>query len=151
MWGRDYGACDVNSVALWIFSGMKGKGVKVMHTFGDHLWMIGDKREPPKIPVQFDIPVESDSEEPAEDQDAIRDGVDSEQMAEGDAPVDFPNVSELSLVEDADEGKEKDPISDVETMERLLHQCFMTALKKKLKDTELPILTSTFYRQGEVV
>lgn len=30
--------------------GMKGKGVKILHIFGDHLWRMGTKTRPPQYP-----------------------------------------------------------------------------------------------------
>jgi len=38
--------------------------------------------------------------------------------------------------------------SPEDEMNELLQMCFLLALKTKLKDKDLPILTSTFYRQG---
>ena len=47
-----------------------------------------------------------------------------------------------------DESFDDDGEDPQEKMDKLLHSCFMTALKTKLKDKDLPILASTFYRQG---
>lgn len=139
---------------------MKGKGIKIMHTFGDYLWMIGDKQEPPSIPVQRNLyPNEFLLEENEElvntSNHESSQGIASVEKQE-DAPTEDvdssnPNFSQLSLLEKDVDIEEKDSQTDVKIMEQLLNQCFLTALKKKIKDSELPILTSTFYRQGEIV
>lgn len=33
-----------------VAEGMKGKGVKILHIFGDHLWRMGTKTRPPQYP-----------------------------------------------------------------------------------------------------
>ncbi|KAL6119125.1 eif2d [Pungitius sinensis] len=116
-------------------SGMKGRGVCVLHAYMDHLWAFGDKSGPPSFP---------DAE--GEEQEA-----NGEDYEVKDQPC--SGIEELSLVEqeeqrgdeeeEADQGDQKMP---QETMDALLLQCFLHALKKKVKKSELPLLTSTFLR-----
>ena len=73
-----------------------------------------------------------------------------------DNPYDqaLSSVDQLPPAEEEDEDDqtcnvyEEEEENPVERMDRLLYSCFMTALKTKLKDKDLPVLASTFYRQG---
>lgn len=131
-----------------------------MHTFGDYLWMLGDKQEPPTIPVLSNHfpdeltfeeniwnPAVDESSTSAESEDKQENGSNHETST---LNQDISQLSQLDINADI-EDEANDLRTDVEIMEQLLNQCFLTALKKKIKDSELPILTSTFYRQGEIV
>ncbi|XP_039258867.2 eukaryotic translation initiation factor 2D-like [Styela clava] len=131
-------------------AGMKGKGIKIMHTFGDHLWMAGDKEQPPKIPMELGGEFPLVSENFQVEVDHFENGSESKIENENFDDSNIENVASMTLedcqkVEENLE-EEEDPRSQIEIMDELLHHCFMTALKQKLKDSELPILTSTFYR-----
>ena len=60
--------------------------------------------------------------------------------------TDYPTNANTSVEEDVSTAEESENV--LEKMNSLLHNCFFTALKVKLKDKELPIPTGTFYRQG---
>lgn len=131
-------------------SGMKGRGICVLHTYMDALWAFGDKSGPPTIP---------DSIETEEYVD--EGGCDPEnKLQEGEAGVQehcqevtdqvCTRVEELSLPDQTQQDEEKttenDQQSPQELMDALLFQCFLQALKTKVKKSELPLLTSTFLR-----
>lgn len=144
-------------------SEMKGKGVNILHTYLDQLWAFGDKTNPPVIPFT-NSPAQVEVEECEEGMKA--DG----QVSEGqDNPE--PNAVETSCQgmqelrladQDSEALKDKEPLEDVdqedideeendprspqEQMDALLLQCFLHALKAKVKKSELPLLTSTFLR-----
>ncbi|XP_026780886.3 eukaryotic translation initiation factor 2D [Pangasianodon hypophthalmus] len=140
-------------------SGMKGKGVNVLHTYMDQLWAFGEKTTPPVIPVtdpsvqaEADMDGEESGEEGMEDlaqESAV-------QKNSGTAAVESScqNLQDLSLGEgEKDEeteevqGEQEDSRSPQEQMDSLLFQCFLHALKSKVKKSELPLLTGTFLRK----
>uniref|UniRef100_A0A4W6EJ44 Eukaryotic translation initiation factor 2D n=1 Tax=Lates calcarifer TaxID=8187 RepID=A0A4W6EJ44_LATCA len=98
-------------------SGMKGRGVCVLHTYMDNLWAFGDKSGPPSLP---------DAE--SEGQGVYGDGCEADEEEEEKEEV------------------EKSCPDFTEIMDTLLVQCFLHALKSKVKKSELPLLTSTFLR-----
>lgn len=129
-------------------SGMKGKGVCVLHTYMDTLWAFGDKSGPPSLP------------DPTETEEDMNEGeCDSEnKLHKEDGEVEVQEVrdevctgvEELSLPDQIQQDEEKttedDQRSPQEVMDALLFQCFLHALKTKVKKSELPLLTSTFLR-----
>ncbi|XP_035236797.1 eukaryotic translation initiation factor 2D [Anguilla anguilla] len=148
--------------------GMKGRGVSILHTYMDNLWGFGDKTGPPSI-----LPVESEGNAEGEMEGEEQDVGECEGEPEGDPEGDLspdplcPNLQELSLApkegveeqgeeeereekEDQECGdedvEEEDSRSPQEQMDALLLQCFLHALKSKVKKSELPLLTSTFLR-----
>ncbi|XP_040007517.1 eukaryotic translation initiation factor 2D [Xiphias gladius] len=143
-------------------SGMKGRGVCVLHTYMDNLWAFGDKSGPPTLS-------DADSEghgmngeeyednEEDEEKEEVEKCVEEEQIP-GETVTDpvFSRIEELSLAEQEEEKGEKGNEEDdknqdeqktpQEVMDALLVQCFLHALKSKVKKSELPLLTSTFLR-----
>ncbi|XP_034028575.1 eukaryotic translation initiation factor 2D [Thalassophryne amazonica] len=145
--------------------GMKGRGVCILHTYMDHLWGLGDKSSPPPLPV-----AENEGEEMCEEDEEVNE---EDEAAEKCADVHSPGaphtnhvcggVEELSLAEHVEEKekrnsgegeeeekqeeeKQDDQKTPQERMDALLFQCFLHALKSKVKKSELPLLTSTFLR-----
>ncbi|GAA6082406.1 eukaryotic translation initiation factor 2D, partial [Tachysurus ichikawai] len=139
--------------------GMKGKGVNVLHTYMDQLWAFGDKSTPPVILVtdpsvqaEADMDRGESGEEGTEDLAQENEG----QNDCGTAAVESSrqNIQDLSLREEEKEedtedvqGEEEDSRSPQEQMDSLLLQCFLHALKSKVKKSELPLLTGTFLRK----
>ncbi|XP_051965004.1 eukaryotic translation initiation factor 2D [Xyrauchen texanus] len=148
-------------------SGMKGKGVNILHTYMDHLWVFGDKSNPPVIPVTnspAQVEGETEGEEYEEEEEGeVRDGqnnfepvktscqsMQEMRLEERDAEV-FKNEEMVQVKEGEDtDGEEDDSRSPQEKMDALLLQCFLHALKTKVKKSELPLLTSTFLRNHMV-
>ncbi|XP_034552244.1 eukaryotic translation initiation factor 2D [Notolabrus celidotus] len=146
-------------------AGMKGRGVCVLHTYMDHLWAFGDKSGPPLLP---DAESEGqglngeECEDDEEEEEKVKSRVEEEQIT-GEHFTDeaCSGVEELSLAKEEEEeeeeekgekdieeeeGSKEDQKMPQEIMDALLLQCFLHALKSKVKKTELPLLTSTFLR-----
>ncbi|XP_069580177.1 eukaryotic translation initiation factor 2D [Brachyistius frenatus] len=144
--------------------GMKGRGVCVLHTYMDYLWAFGDKSGPPSIPdaesegqsVNGEECTVSENEEEEEETDVQKFA--EEQQCPGGTVTDqvSSGFEELSLNqqerEEGEKGTEKeeenpnDEKTPQEIMDALLLQCFLHALKSKVKKSELPLLTSAFLR-----
>lgn len=133
-------------------TGMKGRGVCILHTYMDTLWAFGDKSSPPSISESVETEHNDTDEGECDPEDRVQ---------EEDAAVEVhcqelteevcTGVEELILPDqiqhDEDEEQtEDDQRSPQEMMDALLFQCFLQALKTKVKKSELPLLTSTFLR-----
>ncbi|KAI4823556.1 hypothetical protein KUCAC02_012137 [Chaenocephalus aceratus] len=110
--------------------GMKGRGVCVLHTYMDHLWAFGDKSGPPSLPN-----AECDGQEEYEEEYEVN-----------EMEMEEEEVVEKFVEEEQCPGETDDRKMPQETMDALLLQCFLHALKSKVKKSELPLLTSTFLR-----
>uniref|UniRef100_A0AAY4CYA9 Eukaryotic translation initiation factor 2D n=1 Tax=Denticeps clupeoides TaxID=299321 RepID=A0AAY4CYA9_9TELE len=126
-------------------SGMKGKGVNILHTYMDHLWSSGDKSVPPPLPATVDkelmegeggegVEVGGEDDEVGEERQKQNGETGSCSGPEGDPAC--PGLQE--------------PILEEKQMDALLLQCFLHALKTRVKKSELPLLTSTFLRNHMV-
>ncbi|KAM9350372.1 eukaryotic translation initiation factor 2D [Symphorus nematophorus] len=138
-------------------AGMKGRGVCVLHTYMDNLWAFGDKSGPPSLP---------DAESEGQDMNEEEREVEEEEVGKREEEEQNPSetmtdqacsvIEELSLAEQEEDKGEKDNEEEEtnqddqkmpqEIMDALLLQCFLHALKIKVKKSELPLLTSTFLR-----
>ncbi|XP_033982599.1 eukaryotic translation initiation factor 2D [Trematomus bernacchii] len=143
--------------------GMKGRGVCVLHTYMDHLWAFGDKSGPPSLPNaecdgQEEYEEEYEVNEMEMEEEEVVGKCAEEEQCPGETVTDqaCSGVDALSLAEQEEEkgekgneeedGNQDDQKMPQETMDALLLQCFLHALKSKLKKSELPLLTSTFLR-----
>ncbi|XP_040594084.1 eukaryotic translation initiation factor 2D isoform X2 [Mesocricetus auratus] len=129
------------STAQMLSSGLKGKGFSVLHTYQDHLWKSGDKSSPPAIAPLAVNPTDSNEEKV----DLGLQGNLSCLTLEGEEEnrkVHHPEASE-----DTSSGAQSQDSLDgkllQEQMDELLHQCFLHALKSRVKRADLPLLTST--------
>nr|XP_006995388.1 eukaryotic translation initiation factor 2D isoform X4 [Peromyscus maniculatus bairdii] len=129
------------STTQMLASGLKGKGFSVLHTYQDHLWKSGDKSSPPAIAPLAVNPTDSNEEKV----DPGLHGNLSSLTLEGEGEnrkVHHPEASEDTssgaLSQDSQDSK---PLQ--EQMDELLHQCFLHALKSRVKKADLPLLTST--------
>ncbi|XP_038127240.1 eukaryotic translation initiation factor 2D [Cyprinodon tularosa] len=143
-------------------SGMKGRGVCVLHTYMDYLWAFGDKSNPPSLPDEDDKVEDSNHEksEVDEKEDGEYDvGKGTEEQQSSDETITDQiccGLEELSVTEKKEDqvegsnGNEEENQDEQKTpqeeMDALLLQCFLHALKSKVKKSELPLLTSTFLR-----
>ncbi|XP_019123305.1 eukaryotic translation initiation factor 2D [Larimichthys crocea] len=140
--------------------GMKGRGVCVLHTYMDTLWAFGDKSGPPSLPDAESEGVNGEdcevSEEEEEEVQCVQEEHTPSEKMTGEA---CSAIEELSLTEvdqeeeKAEKGNEEEEGNQdcpkgmsQEIMDALLLQCFLHALKTKVKKSELPLLTSTFLR-----
>uniref|UniRef100_A0A665T0C4 Eukaryotic translation initiation factor 2D n=1 Tax=Echeneis naucrates TaxID=173247 RepID=A0A665T0C4_ECHNA len=137
-------------------SGMKGRGVCVLHTYMDNLWAFGDKSGPPTLldaeskgqRVNEDESEEEEEEEKEgeeKEKKEIEKNVEEEHGSAYGTATDHvcPDFEELGL---AEKNEEEDEKCKEGIMDALLVQCFLHALKSKVKKPELPLLTSTFLR-----
>lgn len=149
------------STAEMCSAGMKGRGVCVLHTFTDHLWAYGDKSFPASIPDTETSGEEVDvsGEESGEEEESEEQATDAGELTKSpggqgidqDTQQACTEVEELRLTEEC-EGEKEEEInldeqkSPQEEMDALLLQCFLHALKSKVKKSDLPLLTSSFLR-----
>ncbi|KAM4737281.1 eukaryotic translation initiation factor 2D [Anableps anableps] len=144
-------------------SGMKGRGVCILHTYMDYLWAFGDKSNPPSFPNEDEEVEDANGEkcevsEKENDTDDVVGKCVEEQQSSGETVTDQAccGFEELSLTqkeenkvesinEKAEENQDEQKTPQ-EEMDALLLQCFLHALKSKVKKSELPLLTSTFLR-----
>ncbi|KAF7655650.1 hypothetical protein LDENG_00053060 [Lucifuga dentata] len=140
-------------------AGMKGKGVCVLHTYMDHLWALGDKSGPPSFhDAEGERPglpgEEGDVSDKEEEEKCVK--LEEEECPSEKATNEAcSGVEELTLTEQEEEKEEQgneeeenhnDQKTPQEMMDALLLQCFLHALKRKVKKSELPLLTSSFLR-----
>ncbi|XP_064605248.1 eukaryotic translation initiation factor 2D-like [Liolophura sinensis] len=132
-------------------SGMKGKGVKICHIVGDELWSVGDKSEPPVLPdPDFDQQSDVDQDGLPEKSEEVP-TVESLNLEAGDPVANGEcegaegGVEEVEPSEEA--ASEPEPVTyTTADMDEFLFEAFMTALKTKVKKSDLPLLTSNLYR-----
>uniref|UniRef100_A0A4W4DY28 Eukaryotic translation initiation factor 2D n=1 Tax=Electrophorus electricus TaxID=8005 RepID=A0A4W4DY28_ELEEL len=123
-----------------ISSAMKGKGVNVLHTYMDQLWAFGDKTAPPVIPVaDGSVQVEGG----VEGLDSGGEGKEEVMKCEGEES-EGPRGTQVAVLELPCQNLQDLSLGQ---MDSLLFQCFLHALKIKVKKSELPLLTSTFLRK----
>ncbi|XP_056130384.1 eukaryotic translation initiation factor 2D [Lampris incognitus] len=144
-------------------AGMKGRGVFVLHTYMDHLWAFGDQSGPPNLSGDNQSETVNGEEYDVETEEALDENVEALEQFSGTADDQVmeqpcPGIEELSLVEHHQEKENECRCSEEaevnqdeqktpqELMDALLLQCFLHALKSKVKKSELPLLTSTFLR-----
>ncbi|KAI3357610.1 hypothetical protein L3Q82_016022, partial [Scortum barcoo] len=157
------GTAAVSSAEM-LSLGMKGRGVCVLHTYMDNLWAFGDKSGPPSLPVAETEGQGVNGEECEVGEEEAEKSVEEEEEKEEEEGRRRPGnevtdqacsgVEELSLTEQEEEKGEKaneeekegNPDEQREIMDALLLQCFLHALKSRVKKSELPLLTSTFLR-----
>ncbi|XP_059509355.1 eukaryotic translation initiation factor 2D isoform X2 [Stegostoma tigrinum] len=178
-------------------TGMKGKGVTILHTYLDLLWAFGEKTSPPVIPHMYHDPgpirdqLEEEEEEEGEGEKKEEVAADADGIGNVTADLDSleedtPDLRSLCLnleTESEHTSSATVRVSDRETydgeivdlkevaedienhqhlendqnatkiigtvqeqMDELLLQCFLHALKFKVKKADLPLLTSTFLK-----
>ncbi|OWF44770.1 Eukaryotic translation initiation factor 2D [Mizuhopecten yessoensis] len=157
-------------------SGMRGKGVHFIHMLGDELWAYGDQSQPPLIPDAAAVKdIDSFAEEGggAGNDCAAGDGTDREMSNHVRSLCVEDDVNRSSLTnnqvgnhgdnikgatggnhgDNAESAKAGDPDvsasvgSGTDEVDALLDRCFKCAIKASVKDSDLPLLTSAFYRQ----
>ncbi|CAL8276057.1 unnamed protein product [Boreogadus saida] len=152
------------STAEMCSAGMKGRGVSVLHTFMDNLWAYGDKSCPALISDAETTGGEvlnrdenNEEGESGEEQETnvgeLSDcpngqGVDQE-TEKACAEVEGLRLTKCESENTNEEEEEvnlDEQISPQDEMDALLLQCFLHALKSKVKKSELPLLTSSFLR-----
>ncbi|XP_077013726.1 eukaryotic translation initiation factor 2D isoform X2 [Tamandua tetradactyla] len=141
------------STAEMLMSGLKGKGFSVLHTYQDHLWQSGDKSSPPSIASLAPDPPDVSDEKSSDQADPTLQGnvqplslQGEEERGEAHQECEEKALSEASEDTSAGELNQDTPDSKSpqEQMDELLQQCFVHALKCRVKKADLPLLTSIF-------
>uniref|UniRef100_S4RKB7 Eukaryotic translation initiation factor 2D n=1 Tax=Petromyzon marinus TaxID=7757 RepID=S4RKB7_PETMA len=135
------------STAQMVAAAMKGRGIIVLHTYLDHLWAFGDKSHPPLIPHRCALdPDERQRGGPASAESESRaDGSEDFTVVHRFSKTKVVYCSPTSLSEFFAEF-EKSPCKSLNPeMDELLLQCCLRAIKCRLKKSDLPLLTSTFF------
>ncbi|XP_066117606.1 eukaryotic translation initiation factor 2D isoform X1 [Saccopteryx bilineata] len=142
------------STSEMLTSGLKGRGFSVLHTYQDHLWRSGDKSSPPSIAplaldppelseekgsVQADPTLQGDMRHLTLEREEEENGEDQEMCGAKTLPEASEDPSVGDLNPEPTDGKTLQ-----EQMDELLQQCFLHALKCRVKKADLPLLTSTF-------
>uniref|UniRef100_A0A8C9Q1V0 Eukaryotic translation initiation factor 2D n=1 Tax=Spermophilus dauricus TaxID=99837 RepID=A0A8C9Q1V0_SPEDA len=130
------------STAEMLTSGLKGRGFSVLHTYQDHLWRSGDKSSPPSIaPLVLDPADLSEEKVDSTFQEDLRClTLEGKEEENGEVPLSeaSEDTSAGVLSQDSTDSR---PLQ--EQMDELLQQCFLHALKCRVRKADLPLLTST--------
>ncbi|KAK2498626.1 hypothetical protein MC885_011613 [Smutsia gigantea] len=138
------------STAQMLTSGLKGRGFSVLHTHQDHLWRSGDKSLPPCIaPLTLGAPDLSEEKGSVQATSALQG--DLRRLTLEGEEEENREAQQTSLSEVSEDPSISSPAPGPpdgktlqEQMDELLHQCFLHALKSRVKKADLPLLTSTF-------
>ena len=143
-------------------AGRRGKGVKILHCYGDQLWQSGTRVELPSLgpPEGLDFLNNSEENQYESDDDESESANNDEENKETDDQEAVEDSSE-DKINDAEkalesvkleevEGEENEAPADdrspQEIMDELLENAFLQAWKTSAKKAELPMLTSNFFR-----
>nr|XP_045003335.1 eukaryotic translation initiation factor 2D isoform X2 [Jaculus jaculus] len=131
-------------------SGLRGRGFSVLHTYQDYLWQSGDKSSPPAIaPLAVDPTDLSEEKVDLTLQGDLRNlALEGEEengrahraCGEQSLPEASEDTTSRTLNQESSDSK---PLQ--EQMDELLQQCFLHALKSRVKKADLPLLTSTLF------
>ncbi|XP_033618118.1 eukaryotic translation initiation factor 2D isoform X3 [Fukomys damarensis] len=134
------------STAEMLAAGLKGRGFSVLHTYQDHLWQSGDKSSPPSIAPPLPDATDVSEEKVQGDMRglALRGEEGNGEACRAHGESSLPEAPEDGS------GSRGDPSQDLaegkslpEQMDGLLRQCFLHALKCRVRKADLPLLTST--------
>ncbi|XP_015740789.1 eukaryotic translation initiation factor 2D isoform X2 [Coturnix japonica] len=155
-------AAAAMSTTEMLAAGMKGKGFAVLHTYMDHLWEYGDKSCPPTLAPLVADPAENEEEAEGKKPGNSFSNDTPQHVDIGDLSLKEQNSSAIVMgkeelnenraaetAEDDSTGAQQDAEDSrtpQEQMDALFNQCFLHALKCKVKKSDLPLLTSTFLR-----
>ncbi|XP_004610115.2 eukaryotic translation initiation factor 2D [Sorex araneus] len=132
------------STSEMLTANLKGRGFSVLHTYQDHLWQSGHKSSPPFIaPLTPDSPELSEEKGSAHSDPTLQEAMrglilEGEEEKNGECPQ---TCAVESLPEASEEPTDSRTLQ--EQMDELLLQCFLHALKCRVKKADLPLLTST--------
>ncbi|XP_055974925.1 eukaryotic translation initiation factor 2D [Sorex fumeus] len=132
------------STSEMLTANLKGRGFSVLHTYQDHLWQSGQKSSPP-----FIAPLTLDSSELREEKGSVHSDPTLQEAMRGlilegeeEKNGECPQLCGMESLSEASEDP-KDSRTLQEQMDELLLQCFLHALKYRVKKADLPLLTST--------
>jgi translation initiation factor 2D len=135
--------------------GKKGKGLRVLHYYGDELWKMGPQTAPnpgfpglasgsEKVVIKAIGAAAEDSDE--EHEEVAEAGVDLSGVSlEVDESEELEEKKEITQTEGDDDG-ETTPVVTKEEMDVLYYQSLLQVMRSgRLKDKHLPMLASTFH------
>ena len=152
---------------------LRGKGLLVRHVVRDQLWAYGSKTAIPLIPFPevaserevsehaaggVEVQMEESSASVSVDQSA--ESLDALHLAENDGDTETGSTEGAASAATADataawaeeaDAADEPTLSPTEVMDQLLEESFLMALATKTTKSDLPMLTSTFYRQHVMV
>jgi len=137
----------------------RGKGVDILHCYGDQLWSAGSRVElpdlgPPDLPTnaseEYDLDSEDDNadNDEAEAEEKAEESTDQSKAEAAESKPEDPvtdRLQELS-VEETKAEEMQDDRSPAEIMDELLNNAFLNTWKISGKKIEFPVLTSNFFR-----
>ncbi|KOX70836.1 Eukaryotic translation initiation factor 2D [Melipona quadrifasciata] len=136
-------------------SGGHGKCVEIVHVIGDTLCQLG---KPPARPNLGPLNVDTDNDklenlnELAEQNneesliEAINDLETNDRVSEIESPCEEENKIEEVVEMPADQATEEAAVDPIKEMDSLLEYCFLKACKTSIKSSDLPMLTSNFFK-----
>uniref|UniRef100_H2YWQ6 SUI1 domain-containing protein n=1 Tax=Ciona savignyi TaxID=51511 RepID=H2YWQ6_CIOSA len=130
----------------------RGKAVRILHVFGDQLWTLGEKTQPPRVRYSFNT-----SDENTLNETEFSKTFENLKMLGNMATSETPNQDTGECKQNAEVSESTTSVNDNEVlaenndiiedateeslnMDELLHVSFMTAIKSNVKDNQLPIL-----------
>ncbi|CAF0740401.1 unnamed protein product [Didymodactylos carnosus] len=139
-------------------SGMKGKGIVILHIYQDYLWQTGTKTEPPYEKQIEQLFISEDtqrhqSKQTTTEENSVDDQVQQEEndnlISQACATI---NIDDKEQLENDTVTLEKTNVIDLESnnqipesMDEILDTIFCYICQRKSKTFELPILVSTFF------
>lgn len=140
-------------------SGGHGKCVEIVHVIGDTLCQLG---KPPVKPNLGPSNVDTDNDKLENLNEITKQNNDNneetlieainnletnnDRMSEIESPCEEENKIEESVEMPADQATEKAAVDPIKEMDSLLEYCFLKACKTSIKSSDLPILTSNFFK-----
>ncbi|KAK1136178.1 hypothetical protein K0M31_000743 [Melipona bicolor] len=139
-------------------SGGHGKCVEIVHVIGDTLCQLG---KPPARPNLGPLNVDTDNDklenlneitEQNNDNneesliEAINDLETNDRVSEIESPCEEENKIEESIEMPVDQATEEAAVDPIKEMDSLLEYCFLKACKTSIKSSDLPMLTSNFFK-----
>jgi translation initiation factor 2D len=142
--------CSKNSIKQ---NGMTGRALRVLHSYPDNLWKIGSKEHlpPPSEQQEEELDLTQVEENPeGEQRDGETEGdTENKEGAEGEKTAEEGgennNTNVISEGQTEPSNNNNVPAKPEVNMDELIEKSFFQAIKKRLKDKDLPILASTFY------
>lgn len=129
-------------------SGGFGKCVEILHVIGDTLYNMDKPPVRPKLgppTIQNEAPSDREINEISSNVENVNiDEQHIDVVSQEDAQ---DNVETEKVLEESSKGDVKKEVLDpVQEMDRLLEYCFLKACKTSLKKNDLPMITSTFFK-----
>jgi len=122
----------------------RGKGVDIIHSYGDQLWTAGSRVEVPSLgvpslPHQQKEYVDNDEEDEEDDDEVAKE---EEELASLSSKLEAAKISQ----KEPEKEEPEDTRDPVVVMDELMDNAFYQSWKTTAKKIEFPILTSNYFR-----